>query len=57
MIGIEEVEEPAAVEAAPSLALKLARTGAIASRPAFTMVVGHNVPEVGVGVITNASST
>ena len=56
MVGIEEMEEPAAVAAAPSVALELARTGAIAPRLALTTVVCHVVPEEGAGVSTGASS-
>ena len=40
MIGIEEMEEAAAVAFAPSVALELTQV-ANALRPAFNTVVGH----------------
>ena len=56
LIGIEEMEEPAAVAAASELMLELARIGASAPRPAFTTVVGLASPEEGGSVITAAAS-
>ena len=41
MLGIEEMEETAAIVFAPSMALELAHIGANALRPAFKTVVGH----------------
>jgi hypothetical protein len=41
MIGIEEMEETAAIASAPSMALELAHLCANALRPAFNTVVGH----------------
>jgi len=41
VIGIEEMDEIAAVAAAPSLALEIARIGAVAPRPVFTTVACH----------------
>ena len=41
MTGIEEMEEPTAVAAAPCLALELAQVCANALRPAFNTVIGH----------------
>jgi hypothetical protein len=41
LIGIEEMEETAAIALAPSLALELAHLCANALRPAFNTVVGH----------------
>ena len=41
VIGIEDMEETAAVAAAPSLALETARIGAIAPRPVFTTFACH----------------
>ena len=43
MIGIEEMEEPAAIAFAPSLALELAQVCANALRPAFNTLVGRVV--------------
>jgi hypothetical protein len=40
MVGIEEMEEAAALAFAPSIALELAHV-ANALRPAFNTVVGH----------------
>ena len=40
MIGIEEMEEAAAIASAPSIALELAHV-ANALRPAFNTVIGH----------------
>jgi hypothetical protein len=40
MIGIEDMEEAAAIAFAPSIALELAHV-ANALRPAFNTVVGH----------------
>jgi hypothetical protein len=41
MIGIEEMEETAAIASAPSMALELAHLCANALRPAFNTVVGR----------------
>ena len=54
LIGMEEMEEPAAVAAAPASALELARIGAAAPCPAFTTVVSLVIPEGGGNVITAA---
>jgi hypothetical protein len=41
MIGIEEMEETAAISLAPSLTFELAHLCANALRPAFNTIVGH----------------
>jgi hypothetical protein len=41
LVGIEEMEETAAISLAPSLAFELAHLCANALRPAFNTVVGH----------------
>ena len=44
MIGVEDMQETAAVAAAPSLALEMARIGAVAPRPVFTIATCHVTP-------------